>query len=227
MAKRVLIIPDLHFPWHHQDCLTFIYSIIKKNKPDVIIQIGDLYDLYAYSKFARTHDLCTPKEELEEGRKAAENMWNHIRKISPDSEKYQMRGNHDVRISKRVAEVMPEIASLVEPGIEAMFKFPGVKTIYDTREELIIDGVAYTHGHYSKIGDHSKYFLKPTVHGHRHRGEVWYQQMDGYLLWELDCGYCADDSKVPLRYTPTRTNHWTLGLGEVDGYGPRFIPYTP
>ena len=225
MAKRVLVIPDLHFPWHHMNCLNFLYDIAKEKKPDVIIQIGDLYDFHAFSKFARTHNLCTPQEELEEGRAAAEAMWKHFRKICPDSEKYQIKGNHDSRVSKRVLDVLPEIESLLGTPLETMFKFEGVKTINDVREELIIDGVAYCHGHYSKIGDHSKYLLKPVVHGHRHRGEVWFQQMDSYMLWELDAGFCADATAVPMRYTPGKTNHWTLGGGWVDGLGPRFMPF--
>lgn len=227
LAKKVLAIPDLHFPWHHQDCLTFIYEIIKREKPDVVVQMGDLLDLFSFSRFARSHDVCTPKEELDEGRHAAVLMWDHIKKIAPQAQRIQLRGNHDVRIGRKVLDVVPELTSLIEPQVEELFRFKGVKTIYDVSEELIIDGVVYTHGHYSKIGDHAKYFLKPAVHGHRHRGEVWFQQMQGYLLWELDCGYCADDSQIPLRYTPTRTNHWTLGCGLIDGLGPRFIPYSP
>lgn len=227
MASKVVAIPDLHFPWHHQDCLTFIYEIIKREKPDVIIQMGDLLDLFCGSRFARSHDVCTPKEEISEGRAGAVAMWKHIQKIAPQADLYQIRGNHDVRISKRVLDVIPEIEFLVEPQIEELFKFKGVKTIMSTSAELKIDGVVYTHGHYSKIGDHAKYLLKPVVHGHRHRGEVWYQQMNGYLLWELDCGFCADDTAVPLRYTPTKTNHWTLGCGMIDSMGPRFIPYCP
>jgi 3',5'-cyclic AMP phosphodiesterase CpdA len=227
LAKKVVAIPDLHFPWHHQDCLTFIYEVIKEHKPDVIVQLGDLLDLYSVSRFSRSHNLCTPKEEICEARQGAENMWKHICKISPNSVKYQIRGNHDARLSRKVLDLLPEIESLVEPQIHELFKFKGVKTIIDTAEELCVDGVVYTHGHYSKIGDHSKYLLKPVVHGHRHRGEVWFQQMNGYMLWELDAGYCADDSQVPLRYTPTRTNHWTLGCGMIDSMGPRFIPFCP
>jgi predicted phosphodiesterase len=225
LQKSVLCIPDLHFPWHHADCLNFLYDIIKVKKPDVVIQLGDLYDLFAFSRFARSHNLCTPQEELDEGRAGAVAMWKHIRKIAPTADLYQIKGNHDARIQKKVLDIIPELESLVFPSVQEMFVFDGVKTIHDTREELEIDGVVYTHGHYTKIGDHSKYLLKPVVHGHRHRGEVWFQQMENYLLWELDAGYCADSSVVPMRYTPTKTNHWTLGGGWVDSLGPRFIPF--
>jgi predicted phosphodiesterase len=227
VAKKVLAIPDLHFPWHHQDCLTFIYELIKEENPDVIIQMGDLYDQFSFSRFARTHDLCTPKEELLEGLAGATNMWNHIRKIAPRAKKIQIRGNHDVRIARRVQEVIPEIESLIEPTIDAMFKFKGVQTVMNTREEFEIDGVIYTHGHYMKIGDHAKFYNKPVVHGHRHRAEVWFHDMNDFMLWELDVGFCSDATAVPLRYTATRTTHWTLGCGLIDGRGPRFIPFCP
>lgn len=228
MAKKVIAIPDLHFPWHHDDCLRFIYELIRKEKPDVVIQMGDLYDKFSFSKFARSHDVCTPQEELNEGRIAATLMWEHIRKIAPPTAKlYQLRGNHDVRIEKRVLDAVPEISSLIEPEIEKLFEFKNVKTIMDYREELVIDGVVYIHGFGNRIGEHAKFFLKPVVRAHRHRGELWFLQMDQYLLWELDCGYCADKTQVPLRYTPTRTTHWTLGVGMVDGLGPRFIPFAP
>lgn len=227
MAKKVIAIPDLHFPWHHANCLNFIYDVIKDEKPDVVIQMGDLYDFFSFSKFSRTHDVCTPKEEITEGRLAAQLMWEHIKKIAPNADRIQLRGNHDVRVMKRVLDVIPEIESLVEPQVEELFKFKGVRTVYDTREEFEIDGVVYTHGHYMKIGDHAKYYNKPVVHGHRHRGEVWFHDMGQFMLWELDCGYCSDDSQIPLKYTPTRTNHWTLGVGQIDKLGPRFIPYCP
>lgn len=227
MARKVVAVPDLHFPWHHQDCLTFIYDIIKQEKPDVIVQLGDLYDFFSFTKFARTHDVCTPKEEIDEGRTAAQIFWNHIKKIAPNADCFQLRGNHDVRIAKRVLDAIPEITSLIEPSIEELFKFKGVKTVQDWTDELEIDGVIYTHGHYTKLGDHAKFYLKPVVHGHSHRGGVFFQKMHDYLLWELDCGFCSDESQIPLRYTPTRTTHWTLGCGIIDGLGPRFVPFLP
>lgn len=189
--------------------------------------MGDLYDQFSFSKFAKTHDLMTPKEEILEGRAGAENMWAHIKKIAPNAERIQLRGNHDVRIQKRVLEVLPEIEFLITPSVEELFKFKGVQTVIDTRAEFEIDGVIYTHGHYMKNGDHAKYYNKPVVHGHRHRGEAWFHDMDFGMLWELDCGYCSDQSQVPMRYTATKTTHWTLGVGEIDRWGPRFIPYSP
>lgn len=219
--RKVLAIPDLHFPWHDQDTLTWIYKLNQERKPDVIIQLGDLYDMYSHSRFARTHNLCTPKQEIAEGRLGAATMWKHLKSGNPKAVCYQLRGNHDVRADKRILEMCPEVESLV--AMQPLFEFPGVKTIMDASEELELDGVLYIHGHYMKLGDHMNYYLQPVVHGHTHRGGSIYRKIHGQTIWELDCGFASDESQVPLRYTATRRTHWTLGCGWIDDGGPSFM----
>ena len=223
--RSVLCVPDTHFPFHHQPTLTWIYEIAKERKPDIIFQLGDLYDFFASSRFARSHDVMTPKEEFEEGRMGAEAMWKNLRKASPKSMCIQIKGNHDVRPNKRLLELCPELESLLDT--DSLFKFPGVKTILDPSEEVEIDGVVYIHGHYAKLGDHMNFFLQPTVHGHTHKGGTIYKKIRGGTLWELDCGFASDETTVPMRYGPTRRNHWTLGCGWVDAQGPQFLPAPP
>lgn len=220
--SKVLAIPDLHFPWHHQDTLTWIYQMITDTKPDTIVQLGDLYDMYSTSRFSRTHNLMTPKQELAEGRLGASTMWKHINKISPKSKKYQIRGNHDVRPEKRAQEVLPEIESLLE--MRPIFEFSGVTTLMDPSEELEINGIIYTHGTFTKIGAHCIHYMQPVVHGHSHRGGTFYTRKQTGLIWELDCGFASDETQVPLRFTATKRTGWTLGCGLVEDSNPHFLP---
>lgn len=220
--RKVLAIPDLHFPWHHQDTLTWIYQVAQDKQPDVIIQLGDLYDMYSFSRFAKTCDLMTPKQELAEGRLGAATMWKYLKALCPKAELYQIRGNHDVRPERAVIEKAPELESLLE--MKPIFDFPGVTTVMDTGTELEIDGVLYTHGHYTKLGDHMRYYLQPVVHGHTHRGGSIFTKIHGRVLWELDCGFASDETVVPMRYTPSRRTLWSLGCGWIDDGGPRFMP---
>jgi UDP-2,3-diacylglucosamine pyrophosphatase LpxH len=220
----VLAIPDLHFPWHHQDTLTWIYQLIADRKPDDIVQLGDLYDMYSSSRFAKTHDLMTPKQELAEGRLGAATMWKNIKTRAPKAKCWQIRGNHDVRPEKRVQELVPEVESLLE--MKPIFEFPGVTTLMDPTEELEIDGVIYTHGTFTQAnGAHCKHYMQPVVHGHTHRGSVFFMRKKGGLIWELDCGFASDETQVPLRFTATRRTGWTLGCGWIDSTGPSFIPF--
>lgn len=219
----VMACPDLHAPWANVKAVALFYAAIQKHKPDVIIQLGDLYDMYSHSKFPRNHDIMTPKEEMAEARTFAEAFWKNCRKESSKKTRLiQILGNHDARPGKRVSEQYPEIATLL--GIDHLFKFPGVESVLDTRTETIIDGVIYTHGHYTKHGQHAGYYARSVVHGHTHRGNVTFQKLYGKVIWELDCGHMADENAEPLQYTPTKTTKWTVGYGVVDEFGPRFVP---
>lgn len=220
--QKVLCVPDLHLPWVDSDGLSAVYLAIEREKPTVVIQLGDLYDMYAHSKFPRNQDLCTPKEEICEAREGAENFWNNVKKMSASIRRIQILGNHDSRPSKRIQERYPEIAHL--SGIDDLFEFPGVESVLDTRCEFQIDGVIYTHGHFTRHGQHAAYYLKSVVHGHTHRGNVSFQKVHGKIFWELDCGHLADEGSEPLQYQATKTTKWTRGFGIVDSLGPRFIP---
>lgn len=221
---KVLCIGDTHAPWASEACILQIYEAISKNNYDVIIQMGDLYDMYSFSKFARSHDVCTPKEEIEQGYEWAQNFWKNIYKLSPSSTKIQLKGNHDDRLMKRAFERWPEAAVFLSRAEKSLYDFAGVQIVEDSREGLELEGVIYTHGYLTKLGDHCKYFLKPVVHGHSHRGGTVFYRLGGKMIWELDTGFCADQSQIPLQYGPVKNTLWTEGYGEVDSLGPRFVP---
>lgn len=222
--RKVLCIPDTHSPWVNEDVILAVYKALETEKFDVVMQMGDLYDLYSYSKFARSHDLCTPKEEIEMGYNWALNFWKNIRKRAPRARLVQLKGNHDDRLMKRAFERWPEAASIISRAEHSLYSFPNVETVPDSRDGLEIEGVVYLHGYLTKIGDHAKYLLKPVVHGHTHRGGTIFMKLGGRIIWELDCGFAADQSQAPLQYGPTKTTLWTEGYGIVDPKGPRFIP---
>lgn len=81
MASKVFAIPDTHFPWCDHKALVKIYDAIENMSPDVVIQLGDVLDLYSWSRFARSLDIMTPKEELEAGLSDYRVFWKTIKKI--------------------------------------------------------------------------------------------------------------------------------------------------
>ena len=222
MGKKVLVIGDAHMPWTNMSSLNAIYLAIAKERPDAIVQIGDLYDLYSFSRFARTHDLCTPKAEIEEGRQMAESFWKNVRQFAPGAECYQIKGNHDSRIIARAEEKYPEILALL--NIDHLWKFPGVTTIDDVRDELCIDGVLYIHGYLSKLGAHMNHFMEPVVRGHDHKLGVVFRQLRTKLIWEMTVGFIGDKKAVPLSYTKTKTNGYMQGYGIVNDGCPIAVP---
>ena len=222
--RRILVLGDLHFPWANVDALSAVYAYADSHPEiDTIVQVGDLYDLFAWSKFSRSLNTYTPQEEIDRGREMAVAMWSKLREILPHAECFQILGNHDVRPIRRCLELAAELEPLL--SFKHLFQFEGVNLIEDIREPLELGGVYFIHGWMSKAGDHARKYLRSIVCGHTHRGSLTVIPMaDGSVLTELNVGYLADSSSRPMSYTASRMNEWTLGFGVIDEWGPRFIP---
>ena len=65
MHKSVLVISDLHIPYHHKDAFAFLKAIKKEFKPDTVINIGDLLDFHAISMHEHNPDLPSAGHELD------------------------------------------------------------------------------------------------------------------------------------------------------------------
>lgn len=202
-----------------------ILALIGRLKPLHIVQLGDLYDFYSFSRFPRTHNLMTPLQEVEQGRKEAEAFWRDIRKAAgPKAECYQLIGNHDARPAKRVLEKAPELGHLVERGLSGLWDFKDVTTMPSDREELVLSGIVFHHG-WRKHGDHVKHNHQSTVVGHLHTGGTVFVAIKGETLFELNAGYIANPLAVPMSYgAQKRFRKETQGVGWIDDLGPRFIP---
>ena len=222
-----IIFGDLHFPYVHPLALRWALDLVKKNKPNFIIQIGDLFDFYWASRYTKTWFEYSPEQEVTIGRKQALQFWENVKKAAPKAKCYQLLGNHDVRPILRVLDRAPELLPFM--NTESLFQFDGVTTIIDPKQELplTIDGwdVMFQHGHYSKLGDHMKYNDQSTAVGHSHTGGTFFVRRKQGTLWELNAGFLADTNAGPMKYRKQNKCKKTLGLGMIDILGPRFIPY--
>lgn len=219
----ILVIGDTHFPFAHKEAIAWIYQVAKKLKPKAIVQIGDLYDLLAWSAFPKSMNTYTPKQEIELARSHAEEFWTSLRKASPDAKCFQLIGNHDVRPMKRLLENAPALEVFIH--FDPWFEFDGVETIKDSREELVLNDVVFIHGHKAKLGAHRDFMSQNVVVGHSHTGGVVFRALKDRIVWELNAGFVGDAGSKAFTYTPQKTVSWTLGVGVIDALGPRFVPF--
>lgn len=223
VKSKILIAGDVHFCWEHKPTVEKFHEFNREIKPDYIIQVGDLYDMYAHSKFPRSQNLYTPKEEEKLSREGAEKFFKQLRLDNPKAKIYNMFGNHDIRPVKRSVESMPTMEHFVERYLEELMTFEGVNLVKDHREILTIEGVGFHHGYLGKLGDHRDASLQNMVVGHTHRGGVAYRRIRNETLWELNAGFMGDPEAKVMSYTPSKIQNYTLGFGYIDKYGPRFI----
>lgn len=146
--------------------------------------------------------------------------------ITRTNGKVSITGN--CRIIKRIAEKVPEALGLVSKELDRLYCFNNVTTMGSDRDELYLDGMLFIHGYLSKIGDHCKKNLAKTVVGHSHTGGTSFYKIRNNMLWELNCGYVADEKAGPLQYGQQRSKNWTLGYGlitKINGiWCPQFVP---
>lgn len=223
VTEPILVIGDAHFPWAHQPTLERVYAFAKAHQPKHIVQMGDLYDLYAHSRFPRSQNIYGPDEELSLGREQAQAFWKTLREAAPGAQCYQLIGNHDVRPLKRVLEAAPELETLVRRGLEPYFQFEGVKTLSDYREELEIQGIKFHHGYLSQLGAHRDFNQANIVVAHTHKPGLVYRPIRGRILWEMNVGFVGDETAKVMGYTAQKTTGWGLAFGWIDGFGPRIV----
>lgn len=227
---KVLAVPDVHAPWQDVKQVEEIISAAKAERPDVVIQLGDFYDSYTFSRFSRNMDFITPADELRLGRESFQTFWSAVQWAAPNASCVQLLGNHDVRIRKQVSEKFPELnAVLTALDFESLWRAPGVELHLPARDFYWIDGVAYHHGDGIRsmaVGARVKECLSSIVHGHTHRAHiVWLPRWGGQQLFEMACGNIAYGSAIPLQYTASNVPSTTNGFGIIeDGRKPRFIP---
>jgi DNA repair exonuclease SbcCD nuclease subunit len=222
---RVAAIGDTHFPWVDRPRLDRALAIIKDFRPDAVVQMGDVFDLYSWSKYARTYDLMTPREELISARSGAEAMWHMIQVNTPGVRCYQLLGNHDDRLFKTVYGKLPELEAVLNYlDVSSLWRFDGVDTQADGRDELELGGNIFIHGYRTRLGDHLNYFGRNVVCGHSHKAGVVYRRYHGETRWEMNVGFIAQPDSPVMQYTSTKTADTTPALGLIDDLGPRVVP---
>lgn len=153
-ARRHMFIPDTQIkPGVPLDHLTWIGRYAAEKRPDVIVQIGDWYDLpslSSYDKGKRTAEGRRFNEEVDVGNLGWEMVNEPIeaeiaksrrsrRKVWRPDRRYCL-GNHEKR-AERYADDHPEMAGTV--GYDR-FKHPGWQR-HEFLELVEIDGITYSH----------------------------------------------------------------------------------
>lgn len=221
---RIAAISDIHFPFENRRVLEAFYRFIEREQPEYVFINGDAWDMYAHSKYPRSHNIFTPREEMDLSRKKNVEFWREVALHAPKTKMIQMMGNHDIRPLKRVLEVYPSAEDWIEQMLKKEFTFDGVETVFDPRQEYMLGDIAIFHGYRGKLGDHRDYTLYNCINGHTHLGGAVFRRIRGQTLWELNSGVAGDPESKGLSYTPQKITHWTPGFGFVDEDGPRFIP---
>jgi len=218
-AKRLLVLSDIHIPYHSITSLTIAFDWAKKQKPDAILLNGDTLDFFGLSRYAKDPKKRSFSSELE----SFKDFMNILKKTF-DAKIYFKIGNHEERYEHYLWMKAGELNGIDDFELSNIIKAraEGIEIIADKRimkagELNIIHGHEYP-GAFSPVNIARGLFTKGKVsamQGHNHStSEHSEADMNGKLTttWSLGCL-----SELHPLYLPL--NKWNHGFAfvEIDG----------
>ena len=221
---KVLSIGDLHFPFENKKLIKEIIKQIRIEKPNVIIQLGDLFDQYMYGRYDKNLSVIQPDSELEKAKAKAIKFWNDVKKASPRSKKIQLLGNHDVRMLVQTLKKFPEVYHVMQEAHENLYDFKGVEVKKSDKDFVKYFDTVYCHGW---AATHMAHFRSNVIRAHDHK--AWMKVvpasnkieggglkfLESYKLvkndnfsFEISAGMFGDESQLPFGYVNSRRTNW-------------------
>ncbi|MGI9190930.1 MAG: metallophosphoesterase [Chitinophagaceae bacterium] len=222
-AKRLLVLSDIHIPYHSVTALTACIDYAKKYKPDAILLNGDTLDFHGLSRFARD-----PKKRSFAGELKAFEEFMLIIEKTFDCPIYFKIGNHEERYEHFLWQKAGELEGVEEFSLnEIIKKRANVEVIGDKRiikagDLNIIHGHEFGGSIFSPVNIARGLFLRAKVsamQGHNHQtSEHTESNMNGQITttWSLGCLCELHPAYLPI-------NKWNHGFSTVDIDGENFL----
>lgn len=140
--ERVLILNDIHLPYHDIDALTAAFNYGKTKEPDAIFLNGDILDIHTLSYFEKDPKKKNFAYELDVFKNFMEILYNTFKcKI------YYKFGNHEERYDKFLNEKAKELRGVEEFELENIIRKRADCEIIRDKRIVVINGLPYIHGH--------------------------------------------------------------------------------
>jgi len=221
--KRVLVLSDIHIPYHSIDAVTAALDFGKKEKPDAILLNGDTIDFFGLSRFCKEPGKRDFAEEL----KAFADFFIILQKTFNCAIYFKL-GNHEDRYNTFLWSKAHELAGVDEFNLENIIKAraEGITVIGDKRiikagDLNIIHGHEFGGSVFSPVNIARGLFLKAKVsamQGHNHQtSEHTESNMNNKITttWSLGCLCELHPAYLPI-------NKWNHGFAVVDIDGEDF-----
>lgn len=222
--KKILVLPDLHAPFLNLAAAQDAARWAKKHKPDLIIQVGDLMDQKAWSRFPKDVDDFSPHQEFE----IAMDQMDEIHDLFPKME--VILGNHDKRIMHKAMEA--GLTKHVIRELDELFPYKGWNWHLGAKDRLIVNTatgpVYFLHG--DEMGGtpaaKSRRLGMNIVQGHTHQASIsyMYNELTDQTVWSMEVGNMMDTASKGARYSAANPVGTIEGFGVVGNGIPYFIP---
>ena len=141
--KRILILNDIHLPYHSIQAITAAFDFAKQEKPDAIFVNGDLLDFHQLSYFEKD-----PKKKSFPTELAMFKAFFQTLQEVFGVKVYFKFGNHEERYERFLFQKAKELVGVEEFELQNIIKAraEGIEIIKD-RRIVDMNGLPFVHGH--------------------------------------------------------------------------------
>ncbi len=218
MNRCVLVISDLHIPYHHKDSFDFLREIKKQFKPDFVVNIGDLLDFHAISFHEHNPDLPSIGDELT----ISKDYIKELESIFPNVT--EVHSNHSSLVYRRA----------IKYGMSAQFLRPYGEFLGTKKWQWVDDlklqmcngkSVYFTHGKSADVLKVSQTMGMCCVQGHYHtKFSIGYWANPDGLYWGMQVGCLINQKSMAFSYAKNFSTRFVLGCGIIIEGMPRLLP---
>ncbi len=216
---RILIVPDLHCPYHHPDAIQFLTALKTKYRPTRVINLGDETDGHAVSYHESDPDLMSPGYELQ----AAIVSLTPLYRLFPDCD--IMFSNHGSLILRK--GLSAGLPADVFKCYNSIYKAPKGWT---WQKDLVLtlpngQSVYFCHGRQANALNMSQRLGMCTVNGHFHTQfsiQKWSSPLS--INWAMVSGCLIDTRSSAYAYNQKEILRPILGASLIVDSQPRLEP---
>jgi predicted phosphodiesterase len=216
-SKKILIISDLHIPYHNDDAVFAALEYGLDQKVDTIIINGDLIDFATISRHEKDMRKRSVKYEID----CTRVFLKGLRAMFPKALIVWSYGNHDLRYDKYIMQKAPEIFDIELIQLHELLKLRDLNIIkIDSTQYIYAGKLAIFHGHETGLtsgGVNPARSLRlklnksaVTSHFHRETKDMG-KNLDEhpYSCFSIGCLCDLHPAYMPI-------NMWTHGFGYLE-----------
>jgi predicted phosphodiesterase len=222
--KKILILSDIHLPYHDVPALTAAIDYGIEQGVDAILLNGDTLDFFSLSRFAKDPKARSFAAELE----AFEFFILALKIALPGAKIYFKHGNHEERYTHYLWMKAGELEGVKEFNLnEIIQRRAGGVVIIGEKRIIKMGDLNVIHGHefggniFSPVNIARGLFLRAKVgalQGHNHQtSEHTERDMNGRITTTYSLGCLC---QLSPQYLPL--NKWNHGFAIVEVYGNEF-----
>ncbi len=208
--RRILLISDMHIPYHHKDTIVFLQYLKDKYKPTRVICLGDELDKHSLSFHDSDPDLPSAGDEL----KLALPVIQQLKEMFPVMD--ILESNHGSLVYRKAhANGIPK--QYLKSYNEVLGVDDNWKWHYDMVVDLPNGNRCYLHhGKSANVTKTSQTMSMCAAQGHFHecfKIEYWGNPIA--LYWAMQTGCLIDDKSYAFNYNNVNLKRPIIGTGLI------------